>query len=77
MEEPMSESLYALALLACPVIMGGMMWMMMRGGNKQQSDDTETAGKQAELAGLQAQIDQLQAAQRDREPTPEARRTSS
>jgi hypothetical protein len=56
----MPESLYALALLACPVVMGAMMWMMMR-GNKQQPGDGEAPAKQAELARLQAQIDQLQA----------------
>ncbi|MDQ3223095.1 MAG: hypothetical protein M3Q75_06455 [Gemmatimonadota bacterium] len=57
-------SLYALALLACPVMMGLMMWMMMRGGNTQPAD-AETANKQAELTRLQAQVDQLQA---DRDP---------
>lgn len=70
----MPESLYALALLACPLGMGAMMWVMMR-GNKQQPPGPETATKQAELASLQAQIDQLQA-QRDHarnESTPEAR----
>lgn len=61
----MPESLYALALLACPLGMGAMMWVMMR-GNKQQPPTPDTAAKQAELAGLQAQIDQLQA-QRDHE----------
>lgn len=61
----MPESLYALALLACPLGMGVMMWVMMR-GNKQQPPAPDTATKQAELAGLQAQIDQLQA-QRDHE----------
>jgi hypothetical protein len=77
MEEPMPElSLYALALLACPVIMGGMMWMMMRGGNKQQPDDAETAGKRAELTQLQAQVGQLQA-DRDHRRAGAARHPSS
>lgn len=70
----MPESLFALALLACPVGMGAMMWMMMRG--KKQPADDGTAAEQAELTALQAQIDQLQAAQRDHE-RPDARRTSS
>jgi hypothetical protein len=77
MEEPMPElSLYALALLACPVIMGGMMWMMMRGGNKQQPADAETANKQAELTRLQAQVDQMQA-DRDHRRDEAARHPSS
>jgi hypothetical protein len=59
----MTEALYALALLACPVGMGAMMWMMMRGNNKSSSSDT--AAKQAELASLQAQLDYLEAEQRD------------
>lgn len=61
----MPEALYALALLACPVVMGGMMWMMMRGGSKDQPSGAEAADKQAELTRLQAQIDQLQARDRD------------
>ena len=68
----MPESLYALALLACPVGMGLMMWMMMRGGNKQQPTD-EHASKQAELTRLQAEIDQLRA---DRDNTDAARHPS-
>lgn len=61
----MPESLYALALLACPMGMGAMMWMMMRGHRSEPGENAVT--KQAELAGLQAQIDQLQAAQRERD----------
>lgn len=56
----MPEALYAIALLACPVGMGAMMWFMMR-GRKEQPADGEATAKRAELAGLQAQIDQLQA----------------
>jgi len=41
--------------------MGLMMWMMMRGGNRQQPTDAEAAHKQAELTQLQAQIDQMKA----------------
>jgi hypothetical protein len=59
----MPESLFALVLLACPVGMGLMMWMMR---DKHPPTDVSAAAKRAELAGLQAQIDQLQA-QRDHE----------
>ena len=58
----MPDSLYALALLACPLGMGAMMWMM-RKQHAPTAPDAQT--KQAELAALQAQIDQLQAQQRD------------
>ncbi len=53
----MPESLYALALLACPVGMGAMMWMMMRGSKTSAAEDN--SHKQAELIALQAQLDQL------------------
>ena len=59
----MPESLYALALLACPAGMGLMMWMMMRG--KTTPSDTDAEAKRVELVGLKAQIDQLLAEQRD------------
>ena len=55
----MPESLYALAFLACPVTMGLMMWMMMRGGNKAQPAADDSAAKQTELARLRAEIDLL------------------
>lgn len=54
--------MYALAFLACPLAMGLMMWTMMR-GNKQPAEDTTT--RQADLTRMQAEIDQLRAADRD------------
>lgn len=62
----MPESLYPLALLACPLGMGAMMWMMMRGHNKPSESDT--VAKEAELTALRAQIDHLHAANRDGQP---------
>jgi len=62
----MPESLFALAVLACPIGMGAMMWVM-RGQNKTNQDDT--AAKQAELAALHAELDQLQAVKRDDQRT--------
>jgi hypothetical protein len=46
--------------------MGLMMWIMMR-GNKQQSTDDVTHGSQtAELARMQAEIDELRRGDRER-----------
>ena len=53
----MSELFYLLALLACPVGMGAMMWMMSRG----QGPRPQPVEDHAELAGLRAEIDQLRA----------------
>lgn len=60
----MSEVLLPLALLACPLTMGLMMWFMMRGG-KDSSEPSPSAGTDAELTRLRADVDQLRAAQRD------------
>jgi len=68
-------SMYALVLLACPVGMGAMMWMMMR-GNKSQPAEESTTHKQAELTRMQAEIDQLRAADRDRQGADAVRRPS-
>jgi ABC-type nickel/cobalt efflux system permease component RcnA len=57
----MLEQLYPLALLACPLVMGLMMWMMMR-SHKQQAPKG-TADSDNELARLRAEVDQLNAAQ--------------
>ncbi|MGH3985596.1 MAG: hypothetical protein ACRDST_23670 [Pseudonocardiaceae bacterium] len=50
----MQSLLYGVALLACPVGMGVMMWMMMRG-------QRNGAGRHEQVAQLRAEIDQLKA----------------
>ena len=67
----MSESLYLLALLACPVGMGMMMWMMMKMQRPAASAAPENPAeanfdKPAELVKLRAEIDQLRAERADR-----------
>jgi flagellar basal body-associated protein FliL len=78
------EPLYILALLACPVGMGAMMWFMskgMMGGNK----DKEEEGPQAEATTVENLRDQQQRLAADiarleehdtsvREPQPAAER---
>ncbi len=61
----MSELFYGLALLACPVGMGALMWMMLRGSSRSAPSQDASA----ELTRMRAEIDQLRAAQRDR-PAP-------
>lgn len=54
----MESLLYGLAVLACPVGMGAMMWMMMRG----QRGGTGSGSKGPDqIAELRAEIDQLKA----------------
>lgn len=57
----MPDLFRTLAVLACPIGMGAMMWLMMRGMKK----DPVPAVPDAELVSLRAEIDQLRAAQRD------------
>lgn len=64
----MTQLLYGLALLACPVGMGVMMWFMMRGGNKQEIATAPAPAGRDEVTRLQAEIDQLRAAQAVRVP---------
>lgn len=59
----MGTAFYTLALLACPVGMGLMMWMMMRGQNN-EDDATGQAGHSSdrrEVDALRAQIEALKA----------------
>lgn len=57
------DALTSLALLACPVGMGLMMWLMMRGQRHDQPQASH--GQEAEIARLRAEVDQLRAAERD------------
>ena len=51
----MSEALYTLALLACPVGMGLMMWFMMRGKKGSNEDSSSSSpATDAELTKLRA-----------------------
>ena len=59
----MADLLYPLALLACPVGMGLMMWFMMR-GNKHEAHPNDAA--RDEVTRLRAEVDQLRAAQNQR-----------
>jgi hypothetical protein len=72
----MPTILYSLAVLACPVGMGLMMWLMMRGAKQPTTPDPTAQDASTELARLRAEIDQLQAAQRDTDATaPDTRPT--
>ncbi|MDP9398270.1 MAG: hypothetical protein M3P96_10830 [Actinomycetota bacterium] len=71
----MVEAFYALAVLACPVGMGAMMWFMMRAG-KQPAQPVPAAPSarmsagDAELVALRTEVDQLRAEQRERRGVP-------
>lgn len=58
------QALTALAVLACPVGMGAMMWLMMRRPAAPPGEPGQ------EVARLRAELDQLQGdASRDRHPS--------
>lgn len=56
--------LLGVAALACPVGMGLMMWMMMRGHGKDAVAGEDHASQQ-ELEALRAEIEQLKAQRAD------------
>lgn len=58
----MIQNLYPLAFLACPIGMGIMMWMMMRGG---KTNDSPQPRHDEELAELRTRIDELSRAKDD------------
>ncbi|WP_116050928.1 hypothetical protein [Amycolatopsis palatopharyngis] len=57
----MDSLLYTVAILACPVGMGAMMWMMMRGQGKNTG-----SGQPEQVRQLRAEIDQLKAERESR-----------
>lgn len=62
------DLLYLLALLACPVGMGAMMWFMMRGKGHTHTDEsakTEQHPEDVEIAKLRAEVAELRTARRD------------
>jgi hypothetical protein len=54
----MQALFYGVAALACPVGMGVMMWLMMRGGQNEGGADV---GGHQQVAQLRAEIDELKA----------------
>jgi hypothetical protein len=61
----MQPLLLWVAVLACPVGMGLMMWMMMRGQGKDTAA-SEHYGSQQEVQALRAEIEELKAQRADR-----------
>jgi hypothetical protein len=55
----MESIFYTLALLACPVAMGLMMFMMMRGQNKGSRDRPGGSADRGEVEALRAEIEAL------------------
>ncbi len=53
----METVLFALAVLACPVGMGAMMWFMMRGGAS--SAPADSTARADELAALRREVTAL------------------
>jgi hypothetical protein len=60
----MHTLLYLLPALACPVGMCGLMWFMGRSRHG-ASQANDLRSKEAELAQLRAEVDQMRAAQRE------------
>jgi hypothetical protein len=56
----MESLLYGVAILACPVGMGVMMWMMNR-GNRNRMGSSGDDGAPHQVAQLRAEIEQLKA----------------
>ncbi|MGH8775817.1 MAG: hypothetical protein ACRDWI_11790 [Jiangellaceae bacterium] len=55
----MENLIYLLPVLACPVGMGVMMWMMMRPGRGQTTTPTAPTAAEQELAQLKNEVDAL------------------
>jgi len=57
----MPSYLYAFVVLVCPVVMGVMMWMMMRDRRHSANPDPDVST--SEVARLRAEVDELRSAQ--------------
>ncbi|MGH9138105.1 MAG: hypothetical protein ACRD0G_13845 [Acidimicrobiales bacterium] len=71
--------LASLALLACPVGMGVMMWWMSRGnrhGNVEGGKQVAASGTEQEILALRAEMEALRE-QNQRAPQPQVRRSVS
>jgi len=55
--------IYLLPVLACPIMMGAMMWFMMRGNNAAATPAQPDPNTQEAIAVLRAEIATLRAAQ--------------
>lgn len=64
----MASEFYSLALLACPVGMGLMMFMMMRGHSESPADQANSPTSRDEVDALRAEIDALKADRSARAP---------
>ncbi|SFB62574.1 hypothetical protein SAMN05216266_13114 [Amycolatopsis marina] len=60
----MDSLLYTVAILACPVGMGAMMWMMMRGQGKSTGSGQPEQAQQVQQ--LRSEIDELKAERESR-----------
>jgi hypothetical protein len=66
---PMPDLIYLLAVLACPIAMGAMMLVMMRGKHDHDHSDGAPIGGTDEVARLRAEVEQLRA-ERPADQTP-------
>jgi len=67
----MQSLLLTLAVLACPVGMGLMMVMMMRGGRRSSNDGQATvSGVELEVAELRSEVERLKAERAQRHGHP-------
>ncbi len=55
----MEKLLYLLPILACPIGMGVMMWMMMRPRKAQQTSTLAPTAAEQELAELRSEVETL------------------
>jgi hypothetical protein len=70
-EFTMATVFYTLAVLACPVGMGLMMFMMMRGQNKNPASQAQGPADRAEVDALRAELEALKADRAAERPQPQ------